>query len=593
MCCCRAGTRPYFSTTDSRLLLKFLRKALRPGSTAADLNAQGVAHHGRAEFEPAEACFRKAIARAPEDATTWNNLAATLLAQQKYSAAIPVLRELTALQPQLAEAHLDLGVCHNRLRQNAEAIAHYRRAIALKPALAVAQANLINAYLDSCEWDEAERWTAEFLEYRKHHSADEWVRRIAPYCALSLLPGPICKEVAMYRAAGFERAAQGNPVPAARTRSARRIRIGYVSADFHDHATAHLTFGLYAAHRRDEFEVYAYSLGPDDGGRYRRHIEQTRDRFIAPQREPPEVTARRIADDGIDILIDMKGYTANGRPQIFAHRPAPVQVNYLGYPGTTGARYIDYFISDSVATPPGHEAEFTEQIVRLPGSYQVNDGRQPISSDPVSRSACGLPEGAFVYCSFNLPRKIDRAIFSVWMEILRQVPHAVLWLIDDDALAVANLRKEARARNVDPGRLIFAGRQQKSVHLARHRLADLFLDPHIYNSHTGGSDALWAGLPLVTCPGAAFASRVGASLLNAAGLPELIVHDLDAYRELAVRLAEDRALLATYRMKLEQNRTSCALFDTAGYVRNLESAYRTMLERHQSGRAPESFAVAP
>jgi len=307
--------------------------------------------------------------------------------------------------------------------------------------------------------------------------------------------------------------------------------------------------------------------------------------------ELPERTAERIRAHEIDILVDMKGHTANARLEIFARRPAPVQIAYLGHPGTSGADYIDYFISDHVATPPGLEKEFTEKIVRLPGSYQVNDRRQPVAEETPSRADAGLPQDAFVYCSFNRLGKIDRVVFSAWLDILSAVPRSVMWLIKEDPLAEANLRSEAQARGVDPQRLVFADKIDKPLHLARHRLADLFLDTTLYNAHTGASDALWAGLPVLTCTGATFISRVATSLLHAAGLPELAVADMAAYKTTAIDLAQNPHALAQLRGRVEQQRLTCPLFDTPRFVRNLESAYARMHEISRSGREPESFSV--
>ncbi len=577
------------------MLLKLIRNSFKRNRTAAELNELALAHHGRGEFDTAEQYFREAALQTPSEVSAWISLAATLVAQKKYAAAIPVLLGVVELRPDLAEAYLDLGVCYNRLKRNAEAIPHYRRAIDLKPTLAKAQANLINAYLDCCDWESAERWTKEFLDYRKGRAPEDWAQRLEPFCAFSLLPGAITRELTICRSAMIERSVGGNPgsCPLASMSAGgrSRIRVGYVSADFYDHATAHLTFGLYAAHDRGAFEVYGYSMGPDDGSVYRKHIEQTCDRFIDVRSESAAATARRIRSDEIDILMDMKGHTTNARPEIFAYRPAPVQVSYLVFPATTGARFIDYFITDRVATPPGYEGEFTESLVYMPDCYQVNDHQQAISPELLSRSDFGLPEHAFVFCCFNTLRKIDREIFSVWMAVMRKVPHSVLWLIREDPQAELNLRREARDRDVDPDRLVFAGKLDKATHLARHRLADLFLDTYICNAHTTASDALWAGLPLLTCPGATFARRVAASLLSAARLPELIARDLDEYRDIAIRLAGDRELLSGLRKRLAQSRGTCALFDTPKYVRNLEAAYRTMLEIYRSGGAPHSFPV--
>lgn len=578
------------------LLLKLLKTALKRGRPLAHLNTLAAEHYRRGELDRAEQYFREVALQSPSELTAWTNLAATLLKQQRHAAALPVLLRVIELEPGLAAAHLDLGTCYNRLRQNTEAIRHYERAIALDPELHSAHANVVNAYLDCCDWDAVDRWAADFVAYKNTHAAHLWAERLQPFCALTLFPGKIARELAIYRSQQIARSIEGalghTQDSRAPSHPKSRIRIGYVSSDFYAHATAHLTFSLYAAHDRREFEIVAYSMGPDDKSLYRKHIEQTCDRFVDVRFETEDSTARRIKADEIDILVDVKGYTSDNRLQIFAYRPAPVQVSYLGYPGTSGAAFMDYFISDPVATPPGYEEEFTEKIVYLPDSYQVNDSRQPISVEPVARSDFQLPEQAFVYCSFNRPRKIDRTIFSTWMEILRKVPNSILWLLEEDAHAEENLRKEAASRNIDPERLIFSPQADKPAHLARHRLADLFLDTYNYNAHTGASDALWAGLPVLTCPGGTFATRVAASLLHAAGLPELIARDLNEYQEIAVRLAESREALTRVKSRLEQQRLTCPLFDTPRYVRHLEAAYRRMYEISRNGGAPRSFPVA-
>lgn len=577
------------------LLLRLLKNALTRRRAPARLNALAMEHYNRGEFDKAECYFREVVPQMPAEVTAWTNLAATLLAQDKYAEAVTILTQAAELDPGSADIHHNLGATYRQLSNNDRAIEHYRRAISLNPDLDAAHAGLINSFLNCCDWDEVDLWLADFAAYRSGRLAREWMPRIDPFCALSVLPGPVVKEMAIAYAARIARSISAQPAAAPEIgtgrRAGRKLRIGYVSADFHSHATAHLTFNLYASHDRDKFEVFAYSMGPDDGSEFRKHIAQTCDRFVDVRWETAERTASRIKADGIDILVDMKGYTGNNRAAIFAHRPAPIQVNYLGYPGTSGAGFIDYFVSDPVATPPGYEKDFTEKLAYLPDSYQVTDDRQPISAEPCSRTDFQLPEHAFVYCSFNRLSKIDRVIFSTWMEILRHAPNSVLWLMQEDDRARTNLQREAASRGIDPQRIIFARKLDKPAHLARHRLADLFLDTLICNAHTGASDALWAGLPLLTCPGDTFIRRVAASVLHAAGLSELIAHDLTEYETLAVRLAIDENLLASVKRKLAASRSTCRLFDSSRYVRNLETAYIKMHEQHQSGRLPESFFV--
>lgn len=576
------------------MLLKLVRAAFNRGRPRADAHALALEHYEHGELEKAEQHFRDVVRTEPANVSAWTDLAVTLVRQQKHAGAVPILLQAIELKPDLAEAHLDLGVCYNRLKDNRLAIASYRRALALKPDLNLAHANIVTAYLDACDWKAVDRWKTAFMRYRSKHPARAWTERIDPATALMLFPGQIAREVAIYRAKKIAQAAAGKEQKAAAGSADyahKRIRVGYVSADFHNHPTAHLTHGLYEAHDRSAFEIFAYSCGPDDGSPYRKHIEATCEHFMDVRAELPERTAERIRADEIDILVDMKGHTANSRLEIFAGKPAPVQVAYLGYPGTTGAAFIDYFISDHVATPPGFDKEFTEKIVYLPGSYQVNDRQQQIAEATITRADYGLPESAFVYCSFNRLGKIDRTIFSAWMAILRAVPNSVLWLLGEDPLAETNLRNEAASQQVDPQRLIFSDKIDKPAHLARHRLADLFLDTCVVNAHTGASDALWAGLPLLTCPGATFITRVAASLIHAVGLPELAVANMEDYKKLAVQLAQDTNALASLRGKLDRQRLTHPLFDTQRFVRNLEDAYRRMHEIDRSGRAPESFAV--
>jgi len=577
------------------LLLKLIKSALKRNADTAALHRLAIEHHGRGELAKAEDYFREVALRTPLELSAWTNLAATLLKQQKYAAAIPILLQIIDLSPELAEAHLDLGVCYNRLKQNEAAIRCYQQAITLEPRLDKAYVNIVNAYLDCCDWKAVDLWTEEFLTYRGRQPSNAWMERLEPFCALTLFPGTLSKESAIYHAKKISQSVNRKvgvwSSSRSETNTGKRIRIGYVTADFRNHPTAHLTFRLYQAHSRREFEIFAYSIGPDDGSDYRKNIEKTCDHFFDARYETAERTAERIRSHQIDILVDMNCHGANSRPRIFALRPAPVQVNYLGYPGTSGAEYIDYFISDRVATPPGYEEEFTERIVYLPGSYFINDKHQPFATQAFSRPDFHLPQNSFVFCCFNRVRKIDRQVFSAWMEILRSVPDGVLWLITEDPLARGNLRREAVLSGVDPERLIFGQNVDKPVHLARHRLADLFLDTLTYNAHSVASDSLLAGLPVLTCPGKTFMSRVAASLLAAASVPELIVKDLDEYKNLAVRLARDREELNKFRRKLEQGRLTCSLFDADRYARNLEHAYRRMYEIHKRGGLPESFSV--
>jgi predicted O-linked N-acetylglucosamine transferase (SPINDLY family) len=373
-----------------------------------------------------------------------------------------------------------------------------------------------------------------------------------------------------------------------------KIRVAYLSADFKTHATAFLMAELFERHDRDKFEWHAISFGVDDGSEMRARLVAAFDRFHDVRAKSNAEAAQLIRDLEIDIAVDLKGYTQEARPEILAHQPAPLAASYIGYPGTTGAPFIDTIIGDAFVTPFEHQPHFTEAIVQLPDSYQVNDTRRRLIAERTpTRAEAGLPAHGFVFCSFNNNWKIAPEVFDIWMRLLQQVDGSVLWLLRDNEAAERNLRAEATRRGIDPARLVFAERLLPDAHLARHRLADLFLDTLPCNAHTTASDALWAGLPVLTCPRGAFAGRVAASLVNAAGLPELIAPDLSAYETLALRLAHEPTLLAELKARLAQNRTACALFDPARSARAIEAAYTMMWQRWQRGEAPSSFRVDP
>ena len=372
----------------------------------------------------------------------------------------------------------------------------------------------------------------------------------------------------------------------------RRLRVGYVSADFHHHATAILMAQMFEEHDRQRFDVRLYSHGASDGSAMRQRLEAACDEFVDVRLSTDEQVAERIRRDGIDLLIDLKGYTRDNRLGIFARRPAPLQVSFLGFPGTTGADYIDYLIGDAIVTPLAHADAYSEKIAQMPVCYQPNDRLRPLWEAP-TRASQGLPEHALVLCGFNQPYKISPEVFDSWCGLLRDLPHAVLWLLEWNQQAMPSLRQEAQRRGIDPSRLIGAAKLGTSDHIARLRLADLFLDTWPCNAHTTASDALWAGVPIVTMLGETFASRVAASLLNAVGLPEMVCADVDSYEAMVRRLAIDPARLQALRGTLVQARQSSPLFDTPRFTRDIEALYLRIAQRHVQGLAPDHLeAVA-
>ena len=570
-------------------MFKRLIRSLRGGRAIAR-NEEGIRLWLAGDLAGAERAFRRAVDAQPGFAPAYSNLGMVVWDQRRLDEAMQLLTRAVQLDPAHVGARLNLGnalVIGNRM---AEGIAQYREVLRLDPGNAPAHGSLVRPLLDICDWEGATALVGELVARWEARADDPVVAGLPPFASLIVpLPPEMRLDVARrYAARVRERA--GSPLPAAAARAPRdRLRIGYASADFHNHATAHLAAGLFERHDRSRFEIVAYSFGIDDGSEYRARLEAAFDRFVDVRHETHRAIAERIAGDAIDILVDMKGYTGESRPEVFALRPAPIQVSYLGYPGSMGAEFIDYIVADRHVIPDADRRWFSERVVRMPWSYQVNDDRQRTADETPSRFACGLPASGFVFCSFNKQYKIDRALFDAWMRILGAVPGSVLWLLGGHG--EKRLRQAAGARGIDPARLVFAGKQPKPEHLARHRLADLFLDTYYVNAHTTAADALWVGLPLLTAQGPSFAGRVAASLLHAVGMPELVAPDLAAYERRAIDLARAPAKLAELRARLDAGRRTAALFDTARFARDVERAYAQMWETRAAGREAGAFDV--
>jgi predicted O-linked N-acetylglucosamine transferase (SPINDLY family) len=492
------------------------------------------------------------------------------------------------LAPESAEALYQRGSALFQLKRFEAAAASFARLLELSPDHDYAAGGMFHARLHACQWGEYGATAAELAAAVERGEKCE-----VPFSFLAHNANPATQlECArLYTADKFPPAK--DPIWTGERYRHDRIRVAYLSADFHDHATAYLMAGLFEAHDRARFEISAISFGPDPPGPMRGRLRPAFDRFLEVRETSERETARLLRELEIDIAVDLKGYTTDARPGILAQRGAPVQVSYLGYPGTLGADYIDYILADAYVIPAGHERFYSEKIVRLPGSYQVNDRKRAIAGQTPSRAELGLPRDGFVFCCFNNSYKIAPGVFDVWMRLLGQVPGSVLWLLEDNADATRNLVQEADRRGVAADRLVFAPRFGLPEHLARHRQAGLFLDTFPYNAHTTASDALWAGLPLVTCSGETFASRVAGSLLHAAGVPELATDNFVDYEALALKLAMEPDTLAAVRAKLARRRDACPLFDTGLFCRHLEAAYAAMHERHRRDEPPASFDVPP
>lgn len=595
----------------------FYRRALvhEPASQSALLNL-GVLQLRTGNPEAALTCFASLAAIAPALADAHFNTAEASLVLGRYEEAVRACDAALALEPAHAKAHFDRGLALSMLRRFAEAttalstaqlhdpdvIKRYLDAIDLPPEIKQDYLDPRVIYLHRgydrlkvCDWREAENYsrTLAALVLNRAHALPLHNRSLVFY-SFSADVGPevqlkLARDISDFVA---DKIWISGHQPFAHQRVANpRLRIGYVSPDFRNHPTAYLTRRLFALHDRAQFEVFAYSLHPGSGEEIRSEIERSCDRFTEVSAMSDAEIARLIHDDEVDVLVDLAGYTTHSRSEIFAYRPAPVQVNYLGFPGTTGADFMDYAIVDRTICPEGHEAYWSEQPVFMPETYFIYNNRQK-TAPPLSRTEYGLPEDGVVFCCFNNNFKIDRTIFERWMRLLQQVPGSVLWLLNPHPDIKTNLAHEARSCGIDPARLVFAPLLPHEQHLARYHVADIFLDTLHYNAHTTAADALWAGTPVVTKPGETFASRVAASLCRAAGMAETVCESLDAYETLALKLATDPAMLASFRDRLRQNRLSSPLFDTEGTVKNLEEAYRAVWARHLNKlpRAPLEVA---
>lgn len=582
--------------TDSVLHCRRRLCELQPDNAEA-WHALGEQCTECANLEAAAEAYQRALGLKSTLAGTWNNLGNVRRMQGRGPEALTCYGKALELKPDFAEAHYNTGAALRARGRLAEARAAFASAVDCRPDYVKALVDLVCVEQELCHWEGREVKVARVLALTEQQIGAGRRSPLEPFSALTLVESPAVQRVvaeSAARAIAKATAVRGQGPLHRIAESARpgRLKIGYVSSDFRDHATAYLISSLFGLHDRDRFEIHAYSFGPDDGSDYRGTIAAGCDHFTDIEGMTPMQSARRIADDGIHILIDLKGYTRDVRPETFALRPAPLQVNWLGFPGTLGADYIDYIVTDAVVSPPDQVAHLSEAPVYMPHSYQVNNPWQPVDACVTNRAQWGLPEDSFVFCCFNASYKIEPRMFTIWMRILDQVPGSVLWLLDDGEHVKANLAREAQRRGIAPARLVFAPRAPRSLHLARHQCADLFLDTLPCNAHTTASDALRAGLPLITCPGETFASRVAASLLHAVGLPELVARDLEHYEQMAVELAFSREQALRIRQRLASLLSDAALFDGRRFVRNFEQALLRMWERRCAGHRPAPIVLS-
>lgn len=581
----RAAALAEMGRSDAALASYATAIELKPDYVEALYN-NGLILQDQQRWEEALRCYDRALKVKPDYVEALNNLGIILNTLDHIDGALEAFDRAIAVNPDYSEAYFNRSsVLANKTPGDLQAIRDLERVLALNPDYEYARGDLLHLRMQVGDWSTI---TAEIAALDAGLRAGRPVVRPFAYQAVSESPADLQACSVLYAAKYFP-ARPPAPHPVV---SSAKIRVGYVSADFREQATAYLTVGLIEQHDKDKFEIIAFDNGGDNGGPTRQRLNAAFDRVIDIRTLSDDAAAARIRAEGIDILVNLAGSFGTPRMGVFARKPAPIQVNYLGFPATLGADYIDYIVADRIVIPEGERHHYTEKVAYLPDSYQANDSKRAIDPARPTRSDYGLPENAFVFCNFNQSYKLTPAAFAGWMKLLSEVDGSVLWILQSTPALADNLRREAVRLGVAADRLVFAQQVPIGRHLARLALADLFLDSRPYNAHTTASDALWASLPLITCRGTAFPGRVAASLLTAAGVPELVTETMDEFHALALKLARDKDLLASIRTKLALNRATCALFDTDRFRRNLESAYETMMTTWRDGNAPAGFTVS-
>lgn len=548
------------------------------GDFAQAWNNRGIILFDLKRAAEALQSYDRALALNPDYAEAFNNRAAALFGLRRFPESLADCDRALALEPRFADALYNKGNAQSELNRPQDALSSYEQALAIDPDHPNALSGLANAAMTIGDWDRTARLAGQLRADVLGAKS-----RIQPF----VLMGYADDNQLQLRCSQNYVRQSGPGALAPLWQGARyghgKIRLAYLSADFHEHVTASLLVEMFERHDRERFEITAMSFGPDDNSAMRARLVKAFDRFHDARQQSDREVAELLRGWEIDIAIDLGGYTNGARPWVLAYRPAPVQVKYMGYPGTSGSDFIDYIVADGLVVPEDQHRFFSEKVAVLPDTLWVTDTRRAIAEAP-ARGEAGLPEHGFVFCCFNHNWKITPPIFDIWMRLLHGVEGSVLWLLEGNAGIRANLCRQAEARGIAQSRLVFAPRTSPEKHLARQQVADLMLDTLPYNAHTTASDALWVGLPLITMPGNSFPARVGASILKAAGLEELIAGDLQGYESLALSLARDSQAMAAIRSKLKAGRDQAPLFDTARFTRNLEAAYLSMLAQN-SGTA--------
>ena len=567
-----------------------LNNALRLNPNFADALAnRALALRGQGNMMEALAAADKALAVNPNAKNVRLVLGYLLTDLRENEEGLKHLERAKELGADSVEFHEARATALRELNRFDEALAEYDEIKKLRPENDNHIFDVFGIKTKICQWDD---YAADVAIARKLKA--DWIASVKPFILTQMVDEPVeCLAAAKEAADLIARnpALQAKVQAPAVAKSSGKIKIGYFSGDFCSHPVGQLIGGVIAAHDKSQFEIHAFSQGKVTGDEYQNRIIEGADRYYHTQKFSPEMALAQAREKGLDIAVDLAGFTAFGRPYLFAGRVAPIQVNYLGYPGTMGSSTTDYIVADQSVIPESAQAYYTEKVAYLPDCFLPHDPSREIGANQMTRAQVGLPEGKFVFCSFNNYAKLTPDTFSRWMRVLSRVPDSVLWLPKATTWLRENLKREAEARGISAGRLYFAPFASRSEYFDRFALADLFLDSFPYNAHTTAGDALWGGVPVLTLAGKGFASRVAASAVKAAGLPELATHSVEDFEELAVKLASDPARIAAYKQHLAEERASLALFDVPRYTRHLEQAFLLMLQRQKLGLSPDHIYV--
>jgi protein O-GlcNAc transferase len=550
---------------------------------------RGTALQGLGRRDEALQNYDQAIAVKPDFIEVYINSGALLRDMFRHHEALTRFVQALEFEPENATALANAGILFSEFKEIPSAINAFQKLLSVKPDYDYGLGLLLFERLQVCDWTDFEALQQMII------SGVREGRRVCKSLAMMTISDSAEDQYRCARifASHFVPPPVDNPYWKSERYRHDRIRVAYLSPDLREHPVGHLMAGIFEHHDRSRFETFGISLGIDDGSRLRARMEKAFDHFIDAKDMLPEQIARFMREIEIDIAIDLAGYTSDSRIAIFSHRPAPSQVNYLGYAGTLGTENIDYIIADPHVLPAQHWPFYTEKVVYLPNCYFPTDGSIAIAEASPGREACGLPVEGLVFCSFSHPHKINPPMFDVWMRLLKKAPGSVLWLATGSPLAQANLRSQAETRGVEGDRLIFAGRVPAiEDHLARYRLADIFLDTYPYNAHTTAVDALMAGLPVVTCRGNAFPARVAASLLENVGLPDMIANSLQEYEEKVSKMIGNPEAFMELKERLTKNRTESSLFNTKGICRDLEAAYIAIWRAQMLADTPDVLSLA-